>query len=125
MSTNSETIERLVLQVIPEDRPPTDEELEERVLQFAKIFPISEDETAAILRSLHARLAIRMERGTAIVEHDYVPWLDARKPDIDPFYWSRYEQFLLRSDWTPAVARALERGTDEILEGISKNTDRS
>jgi hypothetical protein len=116
MSTNRDTVERLVLQVIPEDRPPTEQELEERVLQFAKIFPIADEDRIALVRSLHARLAIRMERGIAIVEHNYVPWLDARKATIDPFYWARYEHFLVRSGWTPAVARALGRGTDEILD---------
>jgi hypothetical protein len=116
MSTNRETIERLVLQVVPEDRPPTEQELDERVNQFAQIFPISDDERIAIVHSLHARLAIRMEPGTAIVEQNYMPWLDARKPIIDPFYWGRYEQYLLRFGWTPQVTRSLERSTDELLD---------
>jgi hypothetical protein len=116
MSTNRETVERLVIQVVPDDRPPTEQELEELVRKFAQIFPISDEEKIEIVHSLHARLAVRMEQGAAIVEQNYVPWLDARKPSIDPFYWARYEQYLLRSGWTRPVVRTLERGTDEILD---------
>lgn len=62
MSINSENIERFVLQMIPEDRPPTEQDLEESVRKFANIFPISEEERTALLRRLHTRLAIQIGR---------------------------------------------------------------
>lgn len=116
MPTNAEQIERMIIATLPEDRAPTEQELAEQVRRFSSLFPISTEEGSQLLRKLHARFAVRMDQGTALYDETYEPWLNASKPNIDPFYWNRYEAFLLRSKWTRSVTNSLSRVTDEILD---------
>ena len=51
---------------------------------------------------------------TIKVEH--VPWVGSRRASIDPFYWNRYRELLLRSGWPPLVAGTLDRSMDELLD---------
>jgi hypothetical protein len=59
-----------------------------------------------------------MEMGTVLVEQDHVPWLSARKPAINFFYWDRYSMYLRRRSWPPQVVSTLDRVTDEILDQL-------
>jgi hypothetical protein len=112
---NDLTIENLVVTAISPDKLPTEEEILNLVQGFRKMFPVSDEEAERILRRLHARLSIDMDTGVSIIE-DHRPWLSARKPEIDPYYWSRYERYLIRAGWPPRVVTTLDRVTDEILD---------
>jgi hypothetical protein len=57
-----------------------------------------------------------MDKGQTIKDVEHTPWLDARREQIDPFYWNRYHQFLLRSGWPPLVAATLDRSMNELLD---------
>ncbi|MEI6159863.1 MAG: Z1 domain-containing protein, partial [Roseococcus sp.] len=66
---------------------------------------------------IHARFAIRMDKGETLVSEDeHAPWLDARRASIDPFYWTRYRELLIGNGWPPLVAATLDRATDELLD---------
>ena len=68
-------------------------------------------------RLLHARFEIRMDMGQTLKsEEDHEQWLAARRGTIDPFYWERYRELLLRSGWSPLVAATLDRATEELLD---------
>ncbi|MCX5807222.1 MAG: Z1 domain-containing protein [Proteobacteria bacterium] len=112
---NEQMIENLVVTTIRPNQLPTEEDILKLVQGFRLMFPISEEEASTVLRKLHTRLSINMDTGTAIVE-DHQPWLFARKPEIDPYYWNRYEKYLIQSVWSPRVVNALDRVTDEILD---------
>jgi hypothetical protein len=116
MADNSQNIESAVLVTLPRDRVPEEAELASLVNKLRVIFPITDEERDALLRRLHARLAIRMDTGTALVEHDHRPWLNARRPSIEPFYWDRFSKYLFVLRWVPSVVTTLDTVTDEVLD---------
>lgn len=116
MATGNELkIENLVVTAISPDKLPTEEDILKLVQGFRAMFPISEEETKEVLRRLHARLRIDMDIGISIVE-DHRPWLSARKSEIDPYYWDRYQRYLIQTRWPPRVVTMLDRVTDEVLD---------
>jgi hypothetical protein len=116
MDENVKNLERAVVATMPADVILSEAELAQRVEQFRAIFWITDDERDQLLKRLHARLAIRMDTGVALTEHDHKPWLLARKPQIDPFYWDRFSTHLSRLGWPGAVITAVDRVTDELLD---------
>ncbi len=120
---NERMIENLVVTTIVPNQLPTEEDILKLVRGFRLMFPVSDDEAELVLRRLHARLSIDMDTGASVVE-DHQPWLSAKKPEINPYYWDRYEKFLIRSGWSPRVVNTLDRVTDEILD-LMGNPDKS
>jgi hypothetical protein len=112
---NAQKIENAIVATLSIDQLPTEEDIIRLVQGFRIMFPIMEEELNVLLRRLHARLRIEMDTGAAIIE-DHQSWLPARKPDIDPFYCSRYADHLKRNGWPPKVVNTLDRVTDEILD---------
>ena len=113
---NIEKIESAILVTLPRDRAVGEAEVEDLVTRLRAVFPVSDDECEILLRKLHARLAIKMETGTALKEHDHRPWLASRKPEIEPFFWDRYAKYLFKEGWTPGIVNTVDRVTDEILD---------
>jgi hypothetical protein len=33
--------------------------------------------------------------------YEHVPWLNAKKPGIDPFYWDRFKQLINKQERPP------------------------
>ncbi len=116
-SENSRLLERTIIVSLPSDRPPTEQEIGTRAALLRAAFPVTDEEFAALLKRLHARMAIEMDMGVFLAA-DHRPWLNARKPDIDPFYWGRFQQLLEKKDWPPKVIATLDRVTDELLDLI-------
>ncbi len=117
MNENFKRLENAVLVSLPNDRVPTEDEVLEMASRLRTVFPVTDNDFEQLIKSLHARLTITMEMGT-VLEQDHVPWLMARKPAINPFYWSRYSIFLKKLTWPPQVVSTLDRITDEILDQI-------
>lgn len=112
---SSENMARMAAQGLRLDPPPTETEIDEILARLAGAFGAKPDQVLEARRLLHARFSIRMEMGQTIkVEH--VPWIDSRRASIDPFYWNRYRELLLRSGWPPLVAGTLDRSMDELLD---------
>ena len=116
MNGNAEQIERAVSVTLPKDRIPDEAEVTDLGGRFRAVFPVTDQEFASLIRRLHARIRIRMDVGTVIVERDHAPWLSARKASIDPYYWSRFSTYLLSENWSPPVVTTLDTVTDEILD---------
>jgi hypothetical protein len=117
MSTeHARLIENLLLVSLPTDTVPTEQTILDLALRFRAVFPVNDDEFAELLKRLHAKLAITMDVGTALVGEDHAPWLIARRPDIDPFYWERFQTYLQRREWPPQVIATLDRVTDDALD---------
>ncbi len=115
LTENAQKIENAIVATLSVDQLPTEEDILSLVQGFSAMFPVSEDEADVVLRRLHARLRIDMDTGTAIIE-DHQSWLPARRPDIDPYYWSRYADYLKRDGWPPKVVNTLDKVTDETLD---------
>ena len=116
-TTTPETLAAASAQLLRLDPPPTESEIDEVLDRMASAFSAVSDTVATARKLLHARFAIRMDMGLTITAEDgQLPWLDARRGAIDPFYWTRYRELLLRQGWPPLVAATLDRSTDELLD---------
>ena len=112
-----EALASSVANLIPLDPPPTEEQIDKVLAGMAAGFGLSETFISEARKLLHARYRIRMEMGkTLISEAEHDPWLAARRAEIEPFYWNRYRQMLLRNGWGPLVVSTLDRTTDELLD---------
>lgn len=120
-SENFRSLERTIVVSLPNDRPPTEQEIKDLATRLRAVFPVDDDEFDALLRQLHAKLSIEMDTGTALVA-EHAPWLNALKPSIDPFYWDRFHKFLQKKDWPPRVVSTLDRVTDDILDLVGNPT---
>lgn len=114
MSDMADRIVGMALLSLPEDRVPTEDEIRDAVDRLVAAFRIGAVERTQILQKVLARRLVRMDTGFALCE-DHVPWVDASRPRITPYYWSRLK-LLLQKDWAPGVITGLDRSTDEILD---------
>jgi hypothetical protein len=119
---SSENMARMAAQGLRLDPPPTETEIDDVLGRLASAFSADPEQVLEARRLLHARFSIRMEMGQTIKIDDHVPWVDARRASIDPFYWDRYRELLLRSDWPPLVAGTLDRSVDELLDLLGDPT---
>ena len=104
--------------------PPAEAEIDAVLQRMGAAFGASSDTIAATRRLLHARFEIRMDLGDTLTNHDgHLPWLAGRRSEIDPFYWNRYRQLLLKSGWPPLVAATLDRSTDDLLDLLGNPLD--
>ncbi len=114
MSTDIGKIVSMALLALPDDVIPTEAEITETVDRLASAFSVEPSAKEVIRRQVLTRRLVRMDTGFAVAEK-HIPWVNARKPEIDPFYWSRY-RLLLQKDLAPNVVTAMDRTTDEILD---------
>ena len=122
MNINQQLIERSVVVSLPSDRLPTEDEIHELAHRLRIAFPVSDEEFAAVLHRITAKVSISMDTGVALVAYEHIPWLNARKPEIDPFYWERFNQLLNKKEWPPKVITTLDRVTDNILDLLGNPT---
>jgi Z1 domain len=119
--TSAENIARMAAQGLRLDPPPTETEIDGILARLSGAFAATPDQVLEARRLLHARFSIRMEMGQTL-KVDHVPWLDSRRAGIDPFYWNRYRELLLRNDWSPLVTGTLDRSMDELLDLLGDPT---
>jgi hypothetical protein len=115
-SENINNIVKSVAVTLPNNITPSENDILNLVTALRNAFPVSEEEFNKVIRILHSKYQISMEVGTVVTEDDHDPWLLARKPEIDPYYWDRYEKYLIKSNWPPKVVATLNRVTDDILD---------
>lgn len=117
MMANAEQLANATVMVLSLDPPPAEDEINVVLDRMATAFSAVPEEKEEARRILHARFAIRMDLGQTLVGEDlHAPWLDARRGSIEPFYWERYKQLLLRGGWPPLVLATLDRASDELLD---------
>jgi hypothetical protein len=122
MLANAESLANATVMVLNLDPPPAEAEIDAVLDRMALALSALPEVKAEARRLLHARFEIRMDLGKTLVEDGHEPWLDKRRASIDPFYWDRYKQYLLRGDppkvrgWSPLVLTTLDRATDELLD---------
>jgi hypothetical protein len=111
---NVENIVAMALVGLPGDRIPTEDEIRHFVDRLVTVFPVDDVAKTLILQRVMSQRLVHMDTGFALVE-DHVAWVNARRPQIDPFYWNRLK-LMLQKDWAPGVVLGLDRTTDEILD---------
>lgn len=101
----------------PADATPTEADIDKFLAGAAAGFGLPAEMVQEARRLIHARLRIRMELGETLVSAvEHAPWLDARRASIDPFYWTRYRELLIRQGWSPMVVATLDQATDGLLD---------
>ena len=120
--TPPDALARMAAQGLRLDPPPTEEEIEHIVKRLAVALDYGPENVTDALKLLHARFRIRMEMGQ-IIKGEHVPWLSNRRSSIDPFYWNRYYELLMRSGWSPRVASTLDRSMDDLLDLLGNPAD--
>jgi len=120
---NAKLIENAVLVSLPEDGASDEETIHNLAARLRSVFPIDDGEFQSLIRHLHAKLAITMDTGTALLgDEEHLPWLNARRASIEPFYWQRFLQSLQKKDWPPKVLGTLNSVTDEVLDLLGDPT---
>lgn len=116
MSENAINLENAIIAALTREGVPTEEEVRTlaAALRVIPNFAVSDEAFDKVIRRIHARLQIDMDIGTLVAE-EYQPWLMARKPNIDPYYWERYAAYLKLNGWGPRVVARLDQVTDDIL----------
>lgn len=114
MSPELARIVNTALVALPADAIPSEQEIAETVQRLCIVFGADAEMQAAAIKQVLARRLVRMDTGYSVAE-DHLPWLDARRPQITPFYWDRYK-LMLQKEWSPQVLASFDRATDEILD---------
>lgn len=111
-----------VLRRVEEGDEPTPELLQRIVEALSNIIPqmkpgliIGAADVTAVVKRIETIVDIQIDHDV-IVKKDYEPWLDARRKEIEPFYWNRYRTWLQRGGLPPAVVAEMGAGTDRVLD---------
>lgn len=120
ISATPQSLADAVVSMLKLDPPPAEAEIDAVLQRMAAAFAASLEVAEETRRLLHARFEIRMDLGDTLTSKDevHLPWLSGRRGEIDPFYWNRYRQLLLRNGWPPLVTSTLDRATDDLLDLI-------
>jgi len=76
---------------------------------------VSPDQEEFLAREFEERNGISMGHGAVVTSDDFEPWLDEAQKDIDPFYWKRYREHLIRTSLPKDVVIKLDAITDKTL----------
>ena len=114
----------IALLIKPLNRPPTYVEFlkfADKAKQILSLLGknISDEEFEKILRAVRAGLTVQMEGEDACIEEHnaHKKWLNSAKGDIDWFFWTRYEKYLLYDkNWSPNLTATLNETSDKILD---------
>src|SRR6476469_1959031 len=100
MTFTAEMLAAAVTNMLPLDPPPSEATIDAALEGIVRGFGADEALAQETRRLLHARFAVRMDVGQTLVsEQSHEPWLARRRATIEPFYWGRYREALLREGW--------------------------
>jgi hypothetical protein len=117
MTFTAEMLAAAVANMLPLDPPPLEATIDSALEGMVRGFGADEAVAQEARRLLHARFAVRMEMGQTLTSEEvHEPWLARRRATIDPFYWSRYREALLREGWGPLVTSTLDQATNQFVD---------
>lgn len=99
----------------------TPEFIRENVNRFSEPFgdSIASEEKESLIRFLESQFDVTMHIGS-ILKEEFMPWLEAAKSSIEPYYWDRYKRLLQKKEFGLRVIPKLDQVTDKIL-GLLEN----
>ena len=119
-------LESMVSAALANQQGPTAEHIRELIgnLRQSPMFEsITDDDAERLAKRLEERVSIIQPLGSILIERDHTPWLDAARARIDPYYWSRYRQHLIREGLPTASITTLDDVTDRVL-GLMQDPER-
>ncbi len=111
-------LETMVGAQLAKEPLPTPERIRELISNIRQIplcSDVSDDQADELARSLESSHGVSMKIGSMLTAKDYVPWLDAARAGIDPYYWNRYRQLMAEKGFSGDVLVTLDNVTDRIL----------
>lgn len=115
MSFTVAQIVSMVQAALPVDVIPTEEMIRDHVTRIGAAFGVDKAVCEEAIATVTAQRLVKMDTGYALRE-DHVPWVNARRAEIDPYYWTRFKQWLNGQGWPPFVMQGLDRSTDDVLD---------
>ncbi|EJO3993629.1 TPA: Z1 domain-containing protein [Vibrio vulnificus] len=105
----------------------SEDELRGLVKNIAKIVDGNLDDSVIeeIAREIESKQGIKVGLGAIVDCAKFRPWLDDAKPEIDPFYWKRYEKLLLKNGLPRDVITGTDIVTDKILGRLGNPKEHS
>ena len=70
------------------------------------------EELAVWFETVHG---VAMMDGAALQDEDFEPWLEDTKQTIDPYYWERYRDLLVKRNFSAQVLATLDGDTERTL----------
>src|SRR5262245_33926943 len=113
LSERAQQLFDIVRVLLPSDRSPTEAEVRDYLERFRGPVGVSDEEYEAVLRQLEAQVRIVLEIGTFLAAKEYVPWLSGRKSEIEPYYWDRHREWLIKQGRPQQVVHTLDQITDD------------
>jgi hypothetical protein len=107
---------------LPKDRIPRIEELDEAFEKAIAAAPllginVGEADLVRVKRRLQALYAVQIDFGSVLQDKTQEPWLEQARATIEPFYWNRYEKYLLENKgWPINVVQTLDDETERTLK---------
>ena len=118
MNDRLSDLESMVSAALANQQGPTAENIREMIgnlRQLPMFGSVTDDDAESLAKRLEERVSITQHLGSILIERDHTPWLDAARARIDPYYWSRYRQHLIRDGFPTAAINTLDDVTDRVL----------
>lgn len=98
----------------------TREQIEESVNQILLMPDFSKIDREQLIREIESIYRVRVEDYRIIEKAERrLPWLNAKKAEINWNFWSRYRSYLQdEKNFAPDTLNKLDRLTDRILDGL-------
>lgn len=112
--------QQIMSYILVKDNPEavvSEESIKKDVDFFSLACPITENEKEELIKVLHTKLSIKMDRGSFIKEKDHISWYYSAKKDIDPKFWERYVLYLSKYEkFPPKIIAPLDSATDSMMD---------
>ena len=121
-----ETLKAIISQAVYGTTPTSREELREKIRSLNDLFTggrVSDIDVEHIAKEIEHQYSVTMGIASVVDEENFVEWLDDVKKNIDPFYWNRYRQLLIREGLPQDVVSKLDQVTDQILGRLGNPFD--
>lgn len=116
-------LESMVSALLAHEPLPTPERIR-LLIQSLRLTPlmsdVSDEQAESLARLLEERHGVTMQLGSTLIGDRWVPWLDAARPQISPYYWDRYRKLLVEKGFSGQVIASIDQITDRIL-GLLEN----
>lgn len=98
------------------NRAPTETELQEACDMVRKMMPVTDAEADIVIKKLQSALDVAMDTGV-VIEKEFEPWLNARKDQVDFYYWNRYTLYLEQDMMRPSgIIASIDKVSDKIVD---------
>lgn len=111
MNDGLKMLETMVGAQLAKEPLPSPDRIRELIGQIRQIplcADVSDEQAEELARSLENSHGVSMKIGSMLTTKDYVPWLDAARADITPYYWNRYRQLLAEKGFSGDVLVTLD-----------------